>query len=152
MAFPNIFTESVTKQLLERIDNLTIHSTALWGTMQVAQMLAHCNVTYELIYTDKHPKPNFLVRFLLKMMVKKNVTNEVPYPHNQHTAKVFKISDAKMFDAEKTRLKDYMIQTLKLGEAHFNGKESHSFGALSAIEWNNMLYKHLDHHLKQFGV
>jgi hypothetical protein len=36
--------------------------------------------------------------------------------------------------------------------AHFEGKESNSFGALNSTEWNNMLFKHLDHHLNQFGV
>jgi len=25
-------------------------------------------------------------------------------------------------------------------------------GKLTAVEWSNMLYKHLDHHLRQFGV
>ena len=35
---------------------------------------------------------------------------------------------------------------------YFNGKESHSFGILTVTEWNNSFYKHLDHHLNQFGV
>ena len=34
----------------------------------------------------------------------------------------------------------------------FEGKESNSFGPLTKGEWNNMFYKHLDHHLSQFGV
>ncbi|MCH5717102.1 hypothetical protein [Niabella hibiscisoli] len=46
---------------------------------------------------------------------------------------------------------DYLIQTQELGGAHFEGKESHSFGVLSRTEWNNMFAKHLDHHLSQFG-
>ncbi|MCJ8164098.1 hypothetical protein MKJ04_04535 [Pontibacter sp. E15-1] len=36
------------------------------------------------------------------------------------------------------------------GNTHW--QESHSFGRLSSQEWNNMFYKHLDHHLSQFGV
>ena len=44
------------------------------------------------------------------------------------------------------------MKTQELGEAHFEGKESHSFGPLNKTEWNNMFYKHADHHLTQFGV
>jgi hypothetical protein len=40
----------------------------------------------------------------------------------------------------------------ELGEGYFNGLTSNSFGKLSTIEWNNLFYKHLDHHLRQFGV
>ena len=45
-----------------------------------------------------------------------------------------------------------MQKTFDLGSAHFEGKESPSFGALTADEWNVLFAKHLDHHLTQFGV
>jgi hypothetical protein len=60
--------------------------------------------------------------------------------------------DAKNFEKEKNRLMGYLIKTQELGEAYFDQKESHSFGKLSKTEWSNMFYKHLDHHLSQFGV
>ena len=50
MALPNIFTESVSNAIIQRINNLTSTTQANWGTMSVDQMLAHCNVTYEMIY------------------------------------------------------------------------------------------------------
>ena len=43
-----------------------------------------------------------------------------------------------------------ITKTQQLGENYFEGKESNSFGKLTASEWNNMFYKHLDHHLSQF--
>ena len=58
----------------------------------------------------------------------------------------------KDFGAEKSRLVSYIQKTQELGGSHFEGKESHSFGALSKEQWNNMFYKHLDHHLTQFNV
>ncbi len=60
MALPNIFTKEVSEKIIERISKLTTNSNAGWGKMSVAQMLAHCNVTYEMVYENKHPKPNFL--------------------------------------------------------------------------------------------
>ncbi len=152
MALPNIFTTVVSTGLIQRINYLTPATQAVWGKMNVAQMLAHCNVTYEMIYEDKHPKPNFFMKLILKSFVKKIVVNEAPYKHHSQTAPQFLIKNEKNFDAEKKRLVDYITKTQQLGEAHFDNKISHSFGPLSITEWNNMFYKHLDHHLTQFGV
>jgi len=152
MALANIFTKPVSDEVISRINKLTPESQPAWGKMSVSQMLAHCNVTYEMIYEDIHPKPNFLMKFILKSFIKKTVTSETPYPRNSRTAPAFLISDVRDFDKEKTRLTEYINRTQVLGEKHFDGKESHSFGQLNATEWNNMFYKHLNHHLTQFGV
>jgi hypothetical protein len=120
--------------------------------MNVAQMLAHCNVTYEMAFEDKHPKPSFLLRFILKTFVKTGIINEVPYKHNSQTAPAFIIAGARDFEIEKERLIDYIYKSVALGESFFEGKESLSFGKLSSKDWSNMFYKHLDHHFRQFGV
>lgn len=152
MALPNIFSKSVADEIIGRINNLTPDTKGQWGKMTVGQMLAHCNVTYEMVYEDKHPKPNAFMRFILKTLVKKTVVNEVPYKHNSQTAPQFIMKETKDFEAEKKRLIDYIQKTQQLGGSHFDGKASHSFGSLNTTEWNNMFYKHLDHHLRQFGV
>jgi len=148
----DIFDKTITNELLSRIDKLTPETQPLWGKMSVDKMLAHCNVSYEMAFENIHPKSNSFMRFILKMIVKNTVVNEVPFKKNSSTAPAFLIKDEKNFEAEKNRLKVYIIKTQELGSAHFEGKESHSFGALTSTEWNNMFYKHLDHHLGQFGV
>lgn len=148
----NIFTSQGVESFLKRLDKLTTESKGLWGKMNVSQMLAHCNVTYEMCYDTKHQKPTGLMKFILKVFVKKFVTNEVPYKKGIKTAPQFIITDQKEFDTEKERLKNYIIKTQELGASHFEGKESHSFGKLNSKEWNNMFAKHLDHHFSQFGV
>jgi hypothetical protein len=148
----NIFDPKETEVLIDRINQLKPESPALWGKMSVDQMFAHCSVAYEMTYTNKHPKPNTLVRFLLRKFVKNGVVNEVPYKKNTRTAPAFVIKGRRNFEEEKARLIKYLEHTLSLGEDHFEGKESMSFGAMTSKEWNNMFYKHLDHHLSQFGV
>lgn len=152
MAFPNIFTQVGADGIIQRINNLDAKSQAQWGKMSVSQMLAHCCVSYETVYENKHPKPNFFMKFILKLFVKNGVVNEVPYPKNGMTAPYFIITDERQFEAEKQRLIGYIKRSQELGEVHFDGKESFSFGKLTKTEWNNLFYKHLDHHLKQFGV
>lgn len=148
----NIFQQGTTTKLLNRIEALTPNRQPNWGKMNVSQMLAHCNVTYEMAYENIHPKPNAFLKFILKIMAKNAVVSDKPYPKNGRTAPQFIITGTKSFDKEKQRLIDYIERTKNLGEQHFEGKESHSFGPLSSNQWHNMFYKHLDHHLTQFGV
>lgn len=105
-----------------------------------------------MVYDNIHPKPNGLMRFILKSFIKNGVVNEKPYPRNSRTAPQFIVKGDRDFELEKNRLISYILQTQELGEKEFEGKESLSFGKLTAKEWNNMFAKHLDHHLTQFGV
>jgi hypothetical protein len=148
----NVFEPAVAAELIHRIEQLTPQSPGLWGKMSVDQMLAHCCVAYEMAFTDKHPKANPILRFLLKTFVKNGVVNEVPYKRNLPTSPAFRIKNEKNFEEEKARLIAFLEQTLAVGEAGFEGRESPSFGPMTAKEWNNLFYKHLDHHLTQFGV
>ena len=148
----NIFREETVSNVIQRIQALTPETIPQWGKMQVAQMLAHCNVTYEMVYDNRHPKPNAFMKLILKAFVKKQVVSEKPYPKNGKTAPQFLVTTEKNFDVEKERLINYVEKTKSLGEDYFGGKESHSFGKLNKVEWNMMFYKHLDHHLRQFGV
>lgn len=70
----------------------------------------------------------------------------------EQTAPAFIIRDERTFELEKQRLIDFIRKTSSLGTTHFEGRESLSFGVLTSREWSNMFYKHLDHHLGQFGV
>jgi hypothetical protein len=149
----NIFDKTVAEGLISRIDKLNTDSNRVWGSMDAAQMLAHCNVTYEMIYEEgRHPKAKGFKKFILKMFIKPIVVTEKTYKKNSPTAPAFIVKSDKNFDDEKERLVNYIRKTSELGTAHFEGKESNSFGVLNSTEWNNMLFKHLDHHLSQFGV
>jgi len=152
MEIKNSFNQLDVEEFKTRINNLTNESQAKWGKMDVAQMLAHLCVAYEMAYTDKHPKPKGFMKIMLKLMVKKTVIGTKPYKQNLRTGPQFIIADKKEFDFEKTRLIKFIDKTLELGESHFNNRESHSLGVLTYKEWSNSFSKHLDHHLTQFGV
>ena len=148
----NLFTQSGLDEAKSRVQSLTPQSQAQWGKMNVAQMLAHCNVAYEIEYTDKHPKPNPLARFFIKLFAKEQVVGPKPYPRNGRTAPMFVIAEERDFATEQRRLLEHLDKTHTLGAAHFDGKENAGFGKLSLEQWNTMFSKHLDHHLTQFGV
>ncbi len=152
MELKNVFDNTDVEQLVNRINSLSDTTNGLWGKMDVSQMLAHCNVVYEMTYEDIHPKPKGLKKVLIKLLAKSTVVGKKPYKKNSRTAPQFLITTAKDFTLEKDRIITYINKTQQLGAEHFNNRESHSFGPLTTDEWNILFYKHLDHHLRQFGV
>ena len=149
----DIFDIKEAQNYIDRINNLSPETSGKWGKMSVDQMLAHCNVTYEMVYEpQKHRSTGAIAKFILKMFVKPKVVSEKSYPKNSPTAPQFIIKDCKNFEEEKKRLIGFIQKTQQLGREAFEGKESFSFGKLTAPEWNNMFAKHLNHHLDQFEV
>lgn len=149
---PSSFNSADVNALIERLNSLTPSTQPVWGKMDVARMLAHVNVSYEMAYENIHPKPNIVARFLLRTFVKSTIVGDKPYKKDSPTAPAFKIVEARDFEREKQRLVDHLQKTQGLGASYFEGKESLSLGALTAKEWDTMFYKHIDHHFSQFGV
>lgn len=153
MNIKDLFTEDGVNETIKRIEKLSAESVPQWGKMKVEEMLAHCNVAYEMVFKEgKYKKPNGFAKLMLKLFVKKAVVGPKPYPKNGRTSPDFLIKDERNFEVEKNKLISYIIKVNKLGKDHFNQKESHSFGKLNTTEWNTLFSKHLDHHLTQFGV
>lgn len=148
----NVFSKEGGDHFIKRINGLTEETRASWGKMNVGQMLAHCNITYELAYEKEPMRAKGLKKLFLNLLVKPAVIGPKPYPKNSRTAPVFMVSEEKDFESEKLRLIEYINKTVGLGSDHFEQRESHSFGPLSSQDWNTMFAKHMDHHLNQFGV
>ena len=152
MTGANLFSPEGLADVRARVLALTPDAQPLWGKMDVAQMLAHCNVAYEIEYTDEHPRPGAFARLMIRLFAKNQVVGPKPYPRNGRTAPLFVIADERDFATEQRRLLDYLDRTHELGADHFDGKANQGFGRLSLAEWNTLFSKHLDHHLTQFGV
>jgi hypothetical protein len=152
MPYPSIYLASTTEELFHRIDNLNAKSPSLWGKMTVGQMFSHCAVPYEQILGLNTLQPPLFMRIILKLFLKKSMVNEVPYKQNLPTAPSFIRTEQYDVEKEKERLKGYVKSIQELGAEKLAATPSLSLGMLTATEWNNLLYKHIDHHLKQFGV
>lgn len=152
MALPSIFDEKIIDGFLRRLENINYNSKPKWGKMNSSQMLAHLNVAYDLAFGKTSSNHSKIKKWLLKLFVKKIVTNEKPFKQNSPTAPIFIVSSEKDFSQEKANLINNMRHVISKGPNYFEGKESDSFGPLTIVEWNNMFYKHLDHHFKQFGI
>jgi hypothetical protein len=127
----NSFNQNDTAEFISRIDKLTPTTKPILGKMDVANMLAHFNVTYEMEYDNIHPKPIGLKKLMLKIFVKNSVVSPKPNKKNGPTGSEFIIKNIRKFDTEKKRLVEYINKTQQLGEIYFDGRKSHSFGILT---------------------
>lgn len=152
MQIKNVFDPQEVEVLINRIERLNPEKQPIWGKMNVAQMLAHVNISYEMVYENTHKRPPFLMRFLLKTFVKPMIINTKPMKKNGPTSPALIRAGEEDFQVQKERLITYLLRTLQAGPSYFEGRESLSFGRLRAEEWNILFYKHLNHHLTQFGV
>lgn len=149
----DLFDAAGKGRMVARVHALRPDSAPLWGTMNVAQMLAHCNVGYEIVHEPgKHARPGAVGRFFAVVFAKAMVVGERPYPRNGPTAPSFVIKDARDFETERGRLLGFIDRTFEQGAAHYDGLPNMTFGVLSSTQWNTLFSKHLDHHLRQFGV
>ena len=85
----NSFNVNDTAEFISRIDKLTPTTKPIWGKMDVAKMMAHCHVTYELEYENIHPKPNGFVKLMLILFVKNAIVGQKPYKKNVQTGSQF---------------------------------------------------------------
>ncbi len=146
-----LFDTDLTKQIIERINHLSAARQGQWGKMSVSQMLAHCSATLVSAIGDKKEKREFL-GLLFGKIAKKQVMKDEPFKKNMPTAKLFKMTDDKNFDEEKKRLVSLIKKFAELGTGGV-GKFPHPFfGEMDAQERGVLQWKHLDHHLKQFGA
>jgi hypothetical protein len=146
----SIYSKSDTKKIIARIQSLTSENIALWGTMNVDQMLKHCSAAVDVAYGEKVVEVKWMMK-LLGRLVKNKVFNS-EFQKNSPTAKEFVFSES--YDLEASKLE--LIQ--KYSRFSNEGKESiivmnHPFwGKMSYEDWDKLMWKHIDHHLRQFGV
>ncbi len=144
----SIFERTTYNEVLERIDSLNENSTRQWGKMTAGQMVWHCQFPFVIGIKNKHRgKGNFFV----KLFFKKQMYSDKPFRKNLPTASNLRTKEDKNLSTEKAILKQlvndfYNCRTRKDWNPH------PLFGKLTHEQWGKMEYKHLDHHLTQFGV
>lgn len=147
----NLFDPNDAKEILDRIEKLTPTSQRLWGKMDVAQMLAHCTNLLRIARGLEKPKRSVL-GFLLGWLVKETFFGAKPHPKNSPTGKALIVAEQKLFEEEKKTLIEHIKAFSEGGPGKCTTHPNPFFGKLKPEEWARGQYKHLDHHLQQFGV
>ena len=149
----NLFDATVVNQVKTRLGNLEPQSERRWGKMTVAQMLAHCSLSMQWAVGEVVPEKGALPTRLMGRLVKPLVfRNEDPLRKNSPTATSLVVGDERDLGKERERLSG-LIDKFAAGGAAGCTKDPHGFfGKMTPEEWAILMYKHLDHHLRQFGA
>lgn len=147
----NITEPNVLAEINLRIDKLNADTQRQWGTMSSAQMLWHCR--QQLSLGTGELKVKHLVPAPLRWLLKKTLGSGVPFTKGMGTVPGIEahMKEGLNLDSEKIALKSALIKFVGLpSEAII--KTHPFFGTMTDEDWGKIIYKHLDHHLRQFGV
>ncbi len=119
--------------------------------MNVSQMLRHCQKPMDVAEGKLKLKRN-LLSFLFGKMVKKSMLKQDRFKKSMPTVPAFKATDTPDFHTELRVLISMVQRFGELGPKVIADKKHPFFGEMDDQEWGILAYKHLDHHLQQFGV
>lgn len=147
-----LYDAAVRDSILARIEALRPDSPRGWGKMDVAQTMAHCSLGVEAATGDAVLESNFLAK-LIGPLFKKWMLGPKPFSKDSPTHPQLVLNTAQCdFDRERARLLAIVRRFHDLGPVHA-AKYRHAFvQKLTGDEWGVLQFKHLDHHLRQFGA
>jgi hypothetical protein len=149
MEVKNLFDSAVKHDIIIRINKLTPDSKGLWGKMTVSQMLAHVQVPVG-VATGTNKLKRTLFGRIVGPLAKPISYNNKPFKRSLPTDPSFiMLGNEKDFETEKQKLVE-MINSFT--EASIVNETHTFFGKLTKDQWSIGTWKHLDHHLQQFGV
>ena len=146
-----LFAATDRAAIEDRLGRLGADAKRAWGTMDPAQMLTHCALPLETALGDR-PVRQKLVGKLVGPFVRGLVLGERPFMRNAPTDPMFVVADPREFEAERSRLSALIARFADAGPDAAAAQTHIFFGRLSGDQWGRLMYKHLDHHLRQFGA
>ncbi|MEP6727373.1 MAG: DUF1569 domain-containing protein [Bacteroidota bacterium] len=147
----NIFEPAASAAILQRLQKLQPGTAAQWGKMNVAQMMAHCQVPIVCSLGDRIQRQS-LMGMLFDRIAKKQILKDTPFRKNLPTDASFMIKDKWDFEKERQLLRA-LIQRLAVADPVVTAQRPRPFfGKMTGSELGMLTWKHLDHHLGQLGV
>jgi hypothetical protein len=146
-----ILSSQAVNELLVRTEKLYPDIKAKWGTMTVTEMLVHCNMAHQGIL--KAPKSDKVAT--LKQLISRFIFFKIKseFPKLAKGPKRFQTAGnapGASFEEEKSKFVHILNKYPKID---YKLEASHPvFGPLTHHQWGIFVWRHVDHHLRQFGV
>jgi hypothetical protein len=147
----SMFNPSCVEEIEGRLLELRVDSARVWGTMSAGQMVKHCRIGVEMATGDCHLPRVFVGRLLGPVVKRFALGNDEPMRRNSPTAPGLVVDGEVDFEVERERLVQLIDRFAAGGAAKCTTHPHAFFGKLTPEEWAELVYKHLDHHLRQFG-
>ena len=148
----NLFDPAVANEVKARLETLRPDSPRQWGTMAPAQAMAHCSASIEMALGGFHPPRKFIGRILGPIIKPLALRDDQPMRKNSPTIDEIIVPDDRDLEIERTRLHNLIDRFTATGPTNCTTHPHAFFGPLTPEQWSILTYKHLDHHLRQFGA
>ena len=148
----NLYEPATAKEIRERIARLGPGNQRQWGRMSAAQAMAHCAAGMEWAVGDKTEPRMFVGRIFGPLAKAAVLKDDKPMGKNAPTAKSLVIKDDRDLGKECARLSSLVDRFASAGPGGCTKNPHTFFGQMTPDEWSQLMYKHIDHHLRQFGA
>jgi hypothetical protein len=148
----NLFEPAAAEEVKARLMSLRPDSARLWGRMSAPQAVAHCSGGMQMALGDTRPRRMMAGRIFGWIIKPLALGNDQPMRRNTPTVPEIVVADERDLDAERQRLLVLIDRFAAAGPAGCTTYPHSFFGRLTPQEWAVLMYKHLDHHLRQFGA
>jgi hypothetical protein len=145
----SIYDKADNEAIIARINSLLPESKAQWGKMTVDQMCKHCNAAIQVAFGTKELKKYFLLRILGRLI--KNKAFNSDFGKNSPTAKELKFEGSYDFESSRKEFAENFSQFTK-GTQVIKLMDHPFWGKMTYEDWDKLMWRHTDHHLRQFGV
>ena len=148
-----ILKQVIIQQLIHRILQLQSDSKGRWGKMTIEEMMVHCTAGIQMGLGQLPSKER--VGPLRAAILRLLYVDLFPFPKSATAPPEINISKKLKTRQEFENARQSLIQEVKKLEAIPDNYEfpfHPYFRKLSNKQWSKVTYKHLDHHLRQFGV
>ncbi len=147
-----VFDSATVKELNGRVAQLRPDSQRLWGKMTLPQALAHCSIGLEMARGEVRPPRIFIGRFIGRTIKRIALSDDEPMRRNSPSAPLLLVHDDRDFLTEHDRFSAALNRLASDGPQCCTTYPHAFFGPLTPDEWGILIYKHVDHHLRQFSA
>jgi hypothetical protein len=148
----NLFDGTSADEVKARLGQLRPDSPRQWGKMSAAQAVVHCARGVEWAVGDTKP-PRVLIGRVIGGFIKPlALKDDAPMRRNSPTSPDLIVVGEPEIAAEREKLCGLIDRFVAGGAARCTTHPHTFFGKMTPDEWAVLMYKHLDHHLRQFGA
>ncbi len=146
----NIFNETDFHKIVNRIKLISKESERQWGQMSIEEMLAHCITQLRMALGEvpSQPQGSFVMRTAIGKWL---AFSDIPWPKGSNTPIEMNVKKSSIEIKPVEKEKEHLVLYLNLIRNSSRLSPHPFFGNLNQNEWGQLIYKHLDHHLKQFN-
>jgi hypothetical protein len=145
----SIWQDEAKRELADRVARVAWDAPAQWGRFTAPKMICHLADSLRMAMGDlKVASKHLPIRY---PPLKQLIVYVAPFPKGMPTAPELLVRAPQDWANDVADVQG-LLDRAASSRTTDSWPEHPAFGALSKRAWGVLIYRHMDHHLKQFGV